>query len=131
MIHNNIETSENNFTDTVTTDPAEGRTSRNYGNAKKHMKNLFILPQISTDNGGWDILLTEYGIMRHILSNSMHLTGAGDNYTRRASGMGVDCIDGLSQYRTQTQSSYRIHPCPSDFYLWLKKNCRDFNKTGI
>jgi hypothetical protein len=58
--------------------------------------------------------------MRHILSNSMHLTGAGGDYTRRASGMGVDCIDGLSQYRTQTQSSHRIHPYPSDFYLWLK-----------
>jgi hypothetical protein len=80
------------------------------------------------DNCGWDILLTGYGIMRHILSNSMHLTGAGDNYTRRASGMGVDCIDGLSQYRTQTQSSYRIHPCPSDLYLWLKKIYRGFDK---
>jgi hypothetical protein len=52
--------------------------------------------------------LTGYGIIRHILSNSMHLIGAGDNYT---------------------QSSYRIHPCPSDFYLWLKKNYRGFNKT--
>ncbi|MEI6153046.1 MAG: hypothetical protein WCQ90_03060 [Deltaproteobacteria bacterium] len=41
--------------------------------------------------------------------------GAKCNYTCRASGMGVDCIDGLSQYRTQTQSSYCIHPYPSDF----------------
>ncbi|MCX5810249.1 MAG: hypothetical protein NTX36_12930 [Proteobacteria bacterium] len=55
--------------------------------SKKHMKNLFVLPQITADKCGWDILLTEYGIRRHIPSNSMHLTGAGDNYTRRASGM--------------------------------------------
>ncbi|MCX5810305.1 MAG: hypothetical protein NTX36_13220 [Proteobacteria bacterium] len=75
--------------------------------------------------------MTGYGIRRHIPSNSMHLIGAKCNYTCRASGMGVDCIDGLSQYRTQTQSSYYIHPCPSDFYLWLKMNYKGFDKTGI
>ncbi|MCX5808523.1 MAG: hypothetical protein NTX36_04000 [Proteobacteria bacterium] len=43
----------------------------------------------------------------------------------------MDCIDGLSQYRTQIKLSYRIHRCPSDFHLWLKKNYRGFDKTGI
>jgi len=96
------------------------------------MKSFFIQPQITADKRGWDIiLLTGYGIRRHILSNSMHLTGAGDNYTCRASGMDVDCIDGLSQYSPQTQSAYRINPCPSDFYLRLKKNYKGFNKTRI
>jgi len=47
--------------------------------------------------------------------------GAKCNYTCRTSDMGVDCIDGLSQYSPQAQSSHRIHLCSSDFYLWLKK----------
>ncbi|MCX5809596.1 MAG: hypothetical protein NTX36_09540 [Proteobacteria bacterium] len=49
-------------------------------------------PQIKADKCGWIIF-----------------------YARRASGMGVDCINGLSQYRTQIKSSYLIHLCLSDF----------------
>ena len=49
--------------------------------------------------------------------------GAGDNYFCPARAWSVDCIDGLSQYRTQTQSLYCIHLCPSDFYLWQKMLC--------
>ena len=107
-------------------------TRREYegGCCQKIHEKPVMQPQITADKCGWDILLTGYGIRRHILSNSMHLVGAGDNYTRRASGMGVDCIDGLSQYSPQTQLSYRIHLRSSDFYLWLKKNYRIFDKTN-